>query len=305
MENPLDFICIGAAKSGTTTLFELIKDHPQLTMPSAKEVPFYSDETVYKKGLDWYLQTYFAETDPDVLRGTITPQYMLGEDSATPTIIAERIQQDMPGVKLIAILRHPIERAYSHFKMSAQRGHLPDDFSETIKTLLANKQLDKLRDSDITITNNFLFGSEYGHELKPYYDRFAPENILVLFTDELKSDPQKTLDKVFEFLGIDSYTPPTLGQEFRKGGEKAKLAFLKPGNVYKIPFVKTLWKNYTPYAFRKKVEYSINLWNIKPGKEKLSKDSETYQALVEFYKPDIRVLESLIGQAVPWQDWQR
>lgn len=305
MKTTLDFICIGAAKSGTTTLFELMKHHPQLAMPTEKEVPFFSNETVYAKGLAWYMRTYFSgASKKDILRGTITPQYMLGEDATAPKIIADRIKDAAPNTKLIVILRHPIERAYSHYKMSAQRGHLSKSFDQAVEGLLSDMdQLDKLRETSIDITNNFLLGSEYGHELKPYYDLFDKKQILVLFTDELKKDPQATVDKVFEFLGVEHHTPPAIGQEFRKGGGKAKIPLLKPGVIYKIPFVKTIWQNYTPYSFRKRVEYSINLWNIKPDNDRIDRSSSTYRQLVDFYREDVSLLEKLTKTKVPWSDW--
>jgi hypothetical protein len=305
MKDTLDFICIGAAKAGTTTLFELLKSHPDLLMPSEKEVPFFSNDTAYSKGLAWYMQTYFSKpTQSDTLCGTITPQYMLGENGITPDEIAERIHQSSPAVKLIVILRHPIERAYSHYKMSAQRGHLSDTFEASVDKLLDEPaMLEQARQGSLSIENNFLLGSEYGHELSSFYDRFDNDRILVLFTDDLKRDPQSVIDRVTDFLGVRNFIPEGIGGEFRKGGGKAKIPFLKPGIIYKIPFVKRIWQNHTPYAFRKRIEYSINLWNIKPDNERLDTASPTYDKLVRFYSKDITLLETLIGQTTPWTDW--
>ena len=301
----LDFICIGAAKSGTTTLFEYMKEHPEIRMPGAKEVPFFSDEAVYEKGFDWYMRTYFpAGKSPGVLLGTITPQYMLGKDATTPGIIAERIHQTNPDTKLIALLRNPISRSYSHFNMTAQRGHITESFDQATRNLLAQGK-NSLRNSNIDNSNNYLLGSEYGHALEPYFKLFPAENILILFTEDLQKHPAETLKRALDFLDVDSdYQPDELGKVHRKGGQKAKIKILTPGYIYKIPGLKSVWKKYTPHPIRKKIEYSINLWNIKPGDQKLQSSDPIYQQLREYFAPDVAKLEELTQVQVPWSDWK-
>ncbi len=301
----LDFIVIGAAKSGTTTLFELSKKHPEIFMPREKEIPFFSDEYLYKKGISWYLSTYFRYNDERKC-GSMTPQYMLGEGANNPDKVAERIKQDFPDIKIVAILRHPVERAYSHYQMLSQRGHFKKGFSVTVEDLLNDSSLDDYRTglNPIEDSNAFLLGSEYGRILSYYYKKFSREQILVLFTDDLKRDPSSVLENYFGFLGINTtYKPETLGKEFRKGGSKPKLKLLTPGFLFKIPFLEKVWKSYIPYVIRKRVEYSINLWNIKSGTTNLRKDDPVYEKLAAFYASDIEKLEKLIGDKTPWKDW--
>jgi hypothetical protein len=300
----LDFIVIGAAKSGTTTLFELTKNHPDISMPSAKEVPFFSEENIYQKGINWYLQEYFHDKSSSSLWGTVTPQYMLGENDINPELISERIKKDLPGVKLVTLLRHPIKRAFSHYKMLYQRGHLTKSFEEYVDGFMTTEDYENFRSKNIRPDNAFFFGSEYGRILKSYYDKFSSQQILILFTEDLKSKPEEVLVKYLNFLEVDeTYRPEKLSLQSRKGGEKAKVRLLTPDYIFKIPFVKKAWKNYTPYTFRKKVEYSINLWNIKPDDTTLDPKSPTYKKLVEYFAPDIKKLEEITGQKTPWQDW--
>lgn len=304
MKNSLDFIVIGAAKSGTTTLFELVKDHPQLSIPRNKEVPFFSDEAIYHKGFEWYLNTYFGKSLNDSLWGTMTPQYMLGENATNPELVARRIKEVLPDVKLIAILRHPIKRAFSHYRMAAQRGYITKNFEKAVEDLLEDKTLGQSRLQDINEANTFLLGSEYGHILQAYYQHFKPEQILVLDAEDLKSQPENVMRSLFKFLNIDEdYQPKHTGGQFRKGGGKPKVKLLTPGYMYKLPFVKKLWQSYMPHALRKRVEYSINLWNSKPDEKTLETSSAAYKKLVAHYAPDVKLLEEVTGHKTPWKDW--
>ena len=102
MKQNLDFIIIGAQKSGTTTLFKWLEGHPEIFLPSAKEVPLLTDEW-YSKGLEQNMKTFFQEASEDKLWGKAPPHYLA--DSKVPT----RCKEHYPEVKLIVILRHPIK----------------------------------------------------------------------------------------------------------------------------------------------------------------------------------------------------
>lgn len=295
--NKLDFVVIGAAKSATTSLFELSKDHPEICMPKEKEAPFYSDEKLYKRGQDWYFKKYLSNCSSKKSKtGTITPQYMLGEHVEVEEI-ARRIKDNNPDAKIVAILRHPIERAQSHYKMLFQRGYYKKDFSDSTMNLI------KRKNNSINQLTSYLYGSEYGRILEPYFKFFGSDKILVLFTYEFKNNPKKTLVRFFDFISVDnSYSPPNPEAQHRKGGSKPKVSFLTPGFLFKIPFVKFVWKNFVPPPIRNKVEYNINLWNTAKDSE-YTIDDMLYKKLVEFYGDDIEKLEGLIGKEVPWEEW--
>lgn len=303
MKNKLDFIVIGAAKSATTTLHELIKDHPQLSVPKAKEAPYFSDEKVYKRSFDWYLNANFSHASPDTLWGTVTPQYMIGQGGVTPDMVAERIKKDVPDTKIIALLRHPIERAFSHYRMLYKSGHEIRSFEQAIEDILSgNTKLKNYDDPD----SNYVFGSEYGKILKSFYDRFPKDKILILTTDQLKQNPEQTLEELFQFLEIDSkYRPEEVNQQSRKGGGRPRVKLLTPGFLYKIPMVKKLWQNFTPQPIRKRIEYTINLWNTVPDDTKLDKTSDTYSKLVKHFSKDIKLLNRLTNKEIYWQDWRK
>lgn len=300
----LDFIVIGAAKSGTTGLFELTKDHPELAMPQYKEAPFFSVDHEYGKGLGWYLDTYFDDASSEAKWGTITPQYMRGKGDTDVDRVAERIKRDLPDVKLVAILRHPIKRAFSQYKMMRRRGLVSQDFPTAVDNILSDPDIDTRRKRGFADDDAFLLGGEYGRLLESYYERFPAEQILVLYAEDLRHEPEKVLDKFFGFIGVDTeYRPENLGGEFHVGGFEPKVKLLSPGLIYKIPFVKKIWKNYVPHTFRVKIEQPLNSWNTKPDRQTITEDDPTYQRLLTHYARDVQMLEELTGNATPWKDW--
>lgn len=296
----LDFICIGAAKSATTTLYDLLKGHPEIILPTNKEAPFFSDDRVYHNGLSWYLATYFPVVSKTQKVGTITPQYMIGEGDVTVRRVAERIKQDAPNVKLIAILRHPIGRSFSHYRMLRKRGYETRSFEEAMLDNLSGKtDISNYTEPD----SNYIGCSEYGNILKIYYSLFPEENILVLTTDDLKNNPEHTVNTITKFLSVSSnYLPPNPQVISRKGGGKPRVRLLSPGFLFGIPLVKKVWQNYMPQNFRRRIEYSINLWNTAPDNESMNLTEPTKKKLVSHFKNDLEVLKSLNDIELPWPE---
>ncbi|MHB1459438.1 MAG: sulfotransferase domain-containing protein, partial [Armatimonadota bacterium] len=172
----LDFLIIGAQKSGTTSLFKYLSDHPQIYLPREKEIPFFSDDATYSAGWDAYFDTYLYGAKSQQLIGTATPQYMCDPLAAT------RIHTTVPGCKLIAILRHPIERAISHHKMWVRRGEEKKSVRHALEVCLDPHHICKARTLRATSEAEllcYLAWSEYGRILTPYFSLFPPENILI------------------------------------------------------------------------------------------------------------------------------
>lgn len=304
MANKLDFICIGAPKSATSTLFELMEGHPQIYIPPAKEVPYFNDDAEYSKGWKWYMKTFFSDAKKGQVIGTMTPQYMIGKKDVSPEIIAKRIYEQNPSTKIIAILRDPVSRSFSHYKMYERFGHFKSGFENTLEELLSSN-LSKER-KDLKPENTWLFASEYGRILSAYQNIFSKKNLLVLFTDDFKNDPAKTLQRVFNFLDVDtSYQPDNIDRQSHKGGSKAKIKYLTPAYMSKMPVINYVWKRTVPAQYRKKVFMKITRWNIKPDDSKLENTSSAYQSMVEFFKDDVKLLEKTLGKKVPWDDWDK
>jgi len=300
----LDFLTVGAMRAGTTTLHELLKQHPDIYLPVGKEVPFFADDTAYAQGLEKYLDNNFSKAQAEQKWGTISPSYMFNLSGLPTSEVAERIKRDVPDVKLIAILRNPIERAYSHYKFAVRNGFTTKDFQSSVDEILAMDET-ALAPHITEHEYTYLARSNYAACLQPYYDRFDPANILVLFTEDLESQPVQTLQKIYNFIGVDpSLVPENAGKVFHKGGSKARVSWLSPGNLVKHRHFRKFIRAVLPYHVRKRIEMWLLIWNTKPDAEENAIDPTLRNRLVDYFRGDVARLEQLSGTQVPWQDWR-
>ena len=137
----LDFIIIGAMKAGTTSICKYLAQHEKLHLPPEKEAPFFSEDMRFKKGYLDYFNIFFKSASASALIGKVTPIYMMHPE------VPSRIKQICPDVKMIAILRDPIERAYSHYHMAVRLKKETRTFEEAILYQLYEKRLEKARTS--------------------------------------------------------------------------------------------------------------------------------------------------------------
>lgn len=299
----LDFLVVGAMRSGTTTLYELMRQHHDIALPPGKEVPFFSDAT-FARGMEWYLDQNFDAASPGQRWGTVTPQYMFREGFDTATT-ARRIREALPDVRLVAILRHPIERAYSHYKWSRRRSYDDRSFAEAVLPLVdMDQETLARRMGEREQQYSYLERSRYARQLVPYYELFDREQILVLFTDELEDDPRATLARIYRFIGVDdAQVPGDAGARFHRGGTSARIRWLAPGRLRRVEPLLKVYRRLVPYRVRKRFEMWLHVWNVKPDDDALDRRSDVYRSLVEFFREDVAQLESLTDRRTPWPDW--
>ena len=184
-----DFIIIGAAKSGTTTLYQYLCRHPQIYMCNPKEPDFFSIDTNYAKGIDWY-SSLFENAKPTQICGEASTTYSrLHQYPKT----VERIARIIPQVKIIYIMRHPVDRAYSfyihRFKGSLYKPEhaVLNSFEETIEQ-----------------QKEFIDSSHYYYQIKQYLNFFPRESFLFLLLEDLKQKPGEILDRLLNFINVDN-----------------------------------------------------------------------------------------------------
>jgi hypothetical protein len=281
----LDFIVIGVHKSGTTALFQYLRHHPKIYIPPEKEVGFFSNEEWFARGWERFVREFFARAPNDVLWGKITPQYM-----AYPQI-PERISRKMPDVKLIALLRNPVDRALSHYRMAVRIGGERRPFREVI-----SDQLEK------TDSVTLLSLGEYARILRLYLRHFPPEQLLVLFTEELEKRPQVVLDSILNHIGLEpGFSPSNLGEPYHKGGTRQRFPWLIPVARRTLPLW-WIWK-----ALPENRKRVIRFWfqtqvnTVPESPPPLETDLRC--KLVGFYREDVLDLENLIGKNVPWEEF--
>jgi hypothetical protein len=240
----LDFIVIGAQKAGTTSLFQHLKRHPEISLPAGKEVPYFSHDTAYERGWTAYMRNLILHDgliDPKRKWGTVTPQYMVGgvyksktgatlSNSYDERTVPVRIHQRLPNVRLVAILRDPVERALSHHRMMVVRGTERRSFDEAIGELLRPDALKRARRHPQERTGYIAWG-EYDRILAGYFDVFPQEQILVVFTEELERTPAQLLSRIQEFIGVRAdFEPDNLGARFRAGATERGFSWSSPSS---------------------------------------------------------------------------
>jgi hypothetical protein len=208
----LDFVIIGTQKGGTTSLWQYLRDHPQLWMPRTKEAPFFNKAQADDAAeLAAYMDRRFGEAPDGALLGKATPHYMMGSRRADVERIARRIATAFPDVRLIALLRDPLERAVSHYRMAVRRGQEERSFDEAIADLLDPGQLADGR-SRATETNSYVVQGEYARILRAYHESLPAEQLHVELTEDLSGDPGAVVDRVLGFLGLPAgFRPKGLG----------------------------------------------------------------------------------------------
>ncbi|WES66186.1 sulfotransferase domain-containing protein [Microbacter sp. GSS18] len=288
----LDFVVIGAAKSGTTSLYAAISQHPGLFIPSEKEVPFFNDPRWYRRGFDAYMRTYFSDVPDGQAIGTVTPQYMLDTSDGAVRQTALRMSRQLPGARLVVILRNPVDRAYSHYKMRVQRGYEQRSFDDVVDQAIAAG--DGPREGAAADEHRYVFGSEYGRIIGEFLRHYPREALLILTTKQLRDDPVAVSQSVFAHIGVDDdFVPADADKTHREGGSAPKVRVLTPGFLFGIPGVQWVWRNAVPARFRKRVEYRLNLWNIKADDLRLSPDDQAYRRLMDYLADDLAALDRI------------
>ncbi len=193
-----DFLVAGAMRSGTTSLYRYLGAHPAVFM-APKELGFFTDH--YTSGLEWYSEQ-FANARPDQLLGDATADY-LARASAM-----ERIGETLPGTKLIASLRNPVERAWSHYLLLSARGREKRSFPEAI-----DEELRLIRkEGDNAAGVYYLYHGLYDTQLERAIRLLGRERVHVVVFERMASDPESIYRSLCSFLEVDTgFRPANLG----------------------------------------------------------------------------------------------
>lgn len=209
-----NFLIIGAAKAGTTSLYAYLKEHPQIYMSPLKETNFFAlegeqllfqgpgDQDYINKFSITKLEDYellFQEAANEIAIGEASPLYLYSPKAP------ERIQHYIPDVKMIAILRNPVERAYSAFL------HLVRDSREPLRDFAQALEKEEARICDHwEHIWHYQQAGFYYAQLQRYFAKFNPEQIRVYLFEDLNLNPLGILQDIFQFLGVSETFVPDI-----------------------------------------------------------------------------------------------
>ena len=198
----LDFIVAGAQKSGTTALHYFLRKHPQIALPERQELHFFDDEEIFSRPVDYQLlHRHFRKPPVRLLpvrlglAGEVTPSYLYWKPAM------ERIWNYNRQIKLVILLRNPIDRAFAHWNMQRFKDREPLDF------LTALKEESRRIAQPLTIESRrfaYVDRGFYSRQLERVFKFFPREQVHVVKFENFRDRKQETLDGIFKFLGVKS-----------------------------------------------------------------------------------------------------
>lgn len=277
-----NFIVIGAAKSGTTSLYYYLKQHPEIFMSPIKEPKFFWLENREANLNDERTEVLLGDYTDNVedykeLFKEVKDEKAIGEASTVYIGVPEipkRIKYYIYDAKLIAVLRNPVDRARSAHSWNVQIGIEPIyDFKAAINEELRNKHW-----------RNYLELGFYHNQLRHYFNTFEKDQMKIYLYEDLINNPNDMLKDIFKFLGVDPSFAPNMTQKFNVSAvPRYRLLNSILGGASKV----------LPKDMYNKLNNSIKEWNsTKPNPVSPELRSE----LSQYFKDDILKLQSLINK---------
>ncbi len=286
------FLVIGVAKAGTTSLYQHLKAHPEVFMSPKKEPNFFSydgaEPEVDFRNPQWITnwedyRALFEGVRDEKAVGEASPRYF--HSAVAPA----RIKETLPAARLMALLRHPVERAHSHYMMMMNAGVLayrPFEplFREKARTVAT-------WDQEPLACFGFRH-SFYYENLRRYFDLFPRDRIKILLFEEYNADPRAVLADVFRFLDVDAGFVPDLEARYNPSHGMPKSPLLHK-TVMRPNALKTIARKLVPGAVRKKATGFL-FRRIRTRKSSL--DEAVRREFMDVYREDVLKVQDLIGR---------
>ena len=277
----VDFFIVGAPKSGTTSLYHYLNEHPEIEMSSQKEPDYFSDKAIHDQGMYYVknrintLEKYeslFVEKEK-VIYGEGSVSYLFYDN------VAEDIKKYNPNAKIIIMLRNPIERAFSHYLMDFRLGLINDNFENIIAKKSKHKNAHLFYQQYIEV-------SKYAKQIQRYLDFFEKNNVLFIDYEDFKKNVSKTVGQVYSFLNIST--------EFAADTNTKHNTFTMPRNkvikfIYSFVFLRRILIFLLPIYLIKNIR--VFLFKVDKKPELLK---ETRIQLRKIFNDDVRKLEKVL-----------
>lgn len=269
-----NFLIVGAQKCGTTSLHDILKQHPQANMSDKKEINFFIKDNKYIKGLDYY-STYFKGKNNAIAIGESSPGYICHPE------VHNRIHETLGKIKIVIILRDPIKRAFSQYW---------DERRELTEHLSEEEIVERYLDSYYNPQRRGYFSrGVYYKDVKKYVNLFGKKNIHIIILENLIENQEQGLQNLYNFLGIDIHD----------GLQKLP----KPSNpaiIYKNPLYMFFFKNTNYHKFLPPRGKSMLLFGKKEKYKYQLPDNTTLEKLKAFYRPYNEELSAYIGRPLKY-----
>lgn len=309
-----DFFIVGAAKAGTTALYNYLKLHSDIYFSPIKEPHFFSTDIEVAEMRDDFKKNALTDIGEYLRNSLGSPRHgafvrdeshyhqlfslangekRIGESSVSylySKVAAKNIRAFNEDAKIIIILREPIERAFSHYLMDLRIGYEQTSFKDAVIS-----DINKVK-KGWGQTHLYIELGQYYEQVKRFMDIYEPTNIKILLHDDFKKSPQKVLKDVFCFLEIADKTAEIDFLERHNKAELPKSRILQ--RFEKLPMVQKILANYIPGNLRRKLKRGFYSTDNLP---KLTEADRT--SLKHYFSEDIQRLSKLINRDLShWLD---
>jgi len=283
-----NFFIIGAAKSGTTSLAEALRRHPDVFVSRVKEPQFFSVDALWDRGVGDYVSSHFSGAGRFSARGEATPHYLVFEKAA------RRIREALPpeSHRFVAIFRDPVARAYSLYRNMVSEGFEELSFEEALA-----REAERSGDPDLEARGSLLFryyGSGlYARQLEAYFRHFDRERFLLLLQEDLIRDPADVLRRLCRFLDVREDVDLRGAEVANPAGEPRSMAlqrFLRQPHWIKEPLKRIL-----PEPVRLRLARRVLDANKRVGANP-AMDPDTERALRERFRDDVTAFAAIVGR---------
>jgi hypothetical protein len=288
-------MCLGAAKSGTTTLYDILRQHSDIYTPSFKEPHFFDIPENFNNGLQWYEKTYFKKTDKKII-ADFTPSYFF--DKNAPRRIFESLGANM---KFLVIVRNPVDRAYSHYLHSKRDHHEVENFEKSLELELSRlNQYEQQSDYLFYLRHSYIHQGLYSRMLERYLQYFSLDNFLFIsFEDEFLKERDVTIKKILDFLEIDNSA--VLNTDIRSNPSSKE----KSKNLKKLMNKRGWWRDMVRFMIpdiqlRQIIRNRIQRINIIEFKAQQLSQELRSELLEKYFKQDILNLERILNKEMNW-----
>ncbi len=276
----INFIGIGAQKSGTSWAYTCLYDHPEVCAP-IKEIHFFSRPR-WSEGREWY-ERHFGACGAGKLTGEFSTSYLYSKEAP------ERIHSLYPDVKLIAILRNPIDRAYSQYRNAIKAGEIEESvpFEQFMK------------DEPSTTEQG-----RYYEQLEQYLKYFKREQMLVLIYEDIRKDPVAFMSGIYKFLGIDSTFVSSMVNEEINVARTPKHVFVdRVMHHISEGLRKSGFDKFVHFVRKSGLPDLVRNMNTKPKEKTTHTKSYDRDALRVYFKDDVIKLGTLVGRDM-CKEWE-
>lgn len=270
-----NFFVVGAHKAGTTSLYEHLKAHPQVFLPSCKEPRYFTPEVRGGVTLEEYRALYAGAAGYKAV-GDVTPFYLPSAEAPG------RIREASPNAKIVIMLRDPVERAFSHYLYQRQIGEEPaGTFREALR------RYEDPGAAEWHFSREYVEHGLYCTQVRRYLETFGREHVLVLLFEDLAKDPNALLARIAEHIGVDP--------EFFASRDVSEAR--NPYHMPKFGGIRALQRLGVTRLVPRSVVLAVRPWFFDQKKPALDEESRRY--LQDLYAPDVSALEELLGRKLP------